>query len=230
MDARAASRPSCAARCSSTGPTRWRPGASCARFQDAPDRPPARRARAAHRGRGHRPDARRRRAHVGQLRRQAQHAQRRGLHRPARAQRERPRALHRALARPPGVDVDGVELELRDGEVVSARAEGGDEYLQRALATDDGARCLGEIGIGTNFGIDRARRARSSSTRRSAGPSTSRSGAPTRRPAARTRAPLHWDLICDLRAGGRLSADGEVVQEGGRFAVVPVRVISERTA
>ncbi|HYF24267.1 MAG TPA: aminopeptidase, partial [Baekduia sp.] len=28
---------------------------------------------------------------------------------------------------------------------------------------------------------------------------------------------LHWDLICDLRNGGRLSADGVVVQEGGRF-------------
>jgi aminopeptidase len=29
---------------------------------------------------------------------------------------------------------------------------------------------------------------------------------------------LHWDLICDLRAGGRLSADGEVLMENGRFA------------
>ena len=56
---------------------------------------------------------------------------------------------------PAGVDVDGVELELRAGEVVAASARTGDEYLQRALATDDGARRLGEVGIGTNFGIDR---------------------------------------------------------------------------
>lgn len=28
---------------------------------------------------------------------------------------------------------------------------------------------------------------------------------------------LHWDLICDLRAGGRLSADGETVMEDGTF-------------
>ena len=28
---------------------------------------------------------------------------------------------------------------------------------------------------------------------------------------------VHWDLICDLRDGGRLSADGEVVQQDGRF-------------
>jgi Thermophilic metalloprotease (M29) len=28
---------------------------------------------------------------------------------------------------------------------------------------------------------------------------------------------LHWDLICDLRRGGRLLADGDVIQDGGRF-------------
>ncbi len=28
---------------------------------------------------------------------------------------------------------------------------------------------------------------------------------------------LHWDLICDLRRGGRILADGEVVQQDGRF-------------
>lgn len=30
---------------------------------------------------------------------------------------------------------------------------------------------------------------------------------------------LHWDLICDLRAGGRLTADGEPVVEGGRLVL-----------
>jgi aminopeptidase len=28
---------------------------------------------------------------------------------------------------------------------------------------------------------------------------------------------VHWDLICDLRAGGTLTADGEVLLENGRF-------------
>ena len=54
------------------------------------DRAPEGRARAAHRGRGHRPHAVRRGAHLGQLRRQAQHALRRGLHGPA--TRRAPRA------------------------------------------------------------------------------------------------------------------------------------------
>ena len=30
---------------------------------------------------------------------------------------------------------------------------------------------------------------------------------------------VHWDMICDLRRGGRVSADGETIQENGHFLV-----------
>jgi aminopeptidase len=117
---------------------------------------------------------------------------------------------------PAGIDVDGVELELRDGEVVNARAAVGDEYLQRALTTDDGARHLGEIGIGTNFGI-----ARPTGTilfdEKIGGTVHLALGRSYPETGGKNRSALHWDLICDLRSGGRLSADGEVVQENGRF-------------
>jgi aminopeptidase len=118
---------------------------------------------------------------------------------------------------PAGVDVDGVELELRDGEVVSARAAVGDDYLQHALAMDDGARFLGEIGIGTNFGIGRPIGAIlfdekiGGTVHLALGRSYPETG-------GKNRSALHWDLICDLRAGGRLSADGETIQEAGRFS------------
>jgi len=117
---------------------------------------------------------------------------------------------------PAGVDVAGVELELRDGEVVSARAERGEDYLRQALATDDGARRVGELGIGTNFGIDRPIGAIlfdekiGGTVHMALGRSYPETG-------GKNSSALHWDLICDLRNGGRLSADGVVVQEGGRF-------------
>jgi aminopeptidase len=118
---------------------------------------------------------------------------------------------------PAGVDVDGVELEFRGGEVVGARAEVGDEYLQRALRTDDGARYLGELGIGTNFGIDRPTgtilfdEKIGGTVHLALGRSYPETG-------GKNASALHWDLICDLRAGGRLTADGEVLMENGRFA------------
>ena len=60
---------------------------------------------------------------------------------------------------PRGVTVEGVELDVRgrQGRQRHAR-ERGQDYLDAALATDAGARFLGELGIGTNAGIDRADR------------------------------------------------------------------------
>ncbi len=117
---------------------------------------------------------------------------------------------------PAGVDVAGVELVFEDGAVVQARAERGDDYLQRALETDAGARRLGEIGIGTNFGI-----ARPTGTilfdEKIGGTVHLALGRSYPETGGKNESALHWDLICDLRAGGRLTADGEVVQQDGRF-------------
>jgi aminopeptidase len=117
---------------------------------------------------------------------------------------------------PSGVDVEGVELTFRDGEVVEARAATGDDYLQAALKTDDGATRLGEIGVGTNFGIDRPTgtilfdEKIGGTVHLALGRSYPETG-------GKNVSALHWDLICDLRQGGTLTADGELVQANGRF-------------
>jgi aminopeptidase len=118
---------------------------------------------------------------------------------------------------PAGVHVAGVTLTFRDGVVVEAHAEQGDEHLQRALATDAGARRLGELGIGTNLGITRPvgtilfDEKIGGTVHLALGRSYPETG-------GKNESALHWDLICDLRRGGRITADGEVVQEDGRFA------------
>jgi aminopeptidase len=117
---------------------------------------------------------------------------------------------------PRGVEVTGVELSFRDGEVVQARAERGDAYLQAALGTDPGARFLGELGIGTNPEIDRAT-GLVLLDEKIAGTVHVALGRSYPETGGRNRSALHWDLICDLRDGGRLSADGKVVSENGRF-------------
>ena len=117
---------------------------------------------------------------------------------------------------PAGTDVDGVELTFRAGEVVEAHAATGEEHLHAALATDDGARRLGELGIGTNFGIQRPIGAIlfdekiGGTVHLALGRSYPETG-------GRNDSALHWDLICDLRDGGHLSADGEPLLVNGRF-------------
>ena len=57
-----------------------------------------------------------------------------------------------------GREVSGVRLRFEAGKVVEASAEKGEEYLNAMLDADEGARNLGELGIGTNYGIPRATR------------------------------------------------------------------------
>jgi aminopeptidase len=118
---------------------------------------------------------------------------------------------------PAGVEVAGVTLRFVDGVVVEAHAQRGDAYLRQALATDEGARRLGELGIGTNFGIDRPIGAIlfdekiGGTVHLALGRSYPETG-------GRNQSALHWDLICDLRRGGSITADGETIQRDGKFA------------
>lgn len=121
---------------------------------------------------------------------------------------------------PAGVDVDGVELVFRGGEVVEARAQTGEDYLRQALATDEGARRLGEIGIGTNFGISRPVGA-ILFDEKIGGTVHLALGRSYPETKGKNLSALHWDLICDLREGGRLSGDGETLLEDGRFVRAP---------
>ena len=80
-----------------------------------------------------------------------------------------------------------------------------------------GVKGLGEIGIGTNFGIDRPVGAIlfdekiGGTLHLALGRSYPESG-------GRNVSALHWDLILDLREGGTIWADDEVLQRDGRFA------------
>jgi aminopeptidase len=117
-----------------------------------------------------------------------------------------------------GREVSGVKLQFEAGKVVDAGAERGEEFLIKLLDTDDGARRLGELGIGTNYGIDRGTREVlldekiGGTVHMAVGRSYPESG-------GENESAVHTDLVCDLRLGGKLEVDGVVMQEDGRFVV-----------
>lgn len=112
---------------------------------------------------------------------------------------------------PAGVDVTGVRLRFEAGRVVDARAERGEAYLLQTLDTDDGARRLGELGVGTNFGLDRPTglilldEKIGGTIHLALGRSYPETGGVN-------ASAVHWDLICDLRRDGVLTADGSPVR------------------
>src|SRR5436305_1232024 len=115
-----------------------------------------------------------------------------------------------------GHEVEGAQFVFERGRIVDASARSGEAFLLRTLDSDEGARRLGELGIGCNPGIQRFTKnvgfdekidgtihlAVGNSYTSTGGTNVSR---------------IHWDIVKDLRRGGRLYADGVLVQEDGAW-------------
>jgi aminopeptidase len=117
-----------------------------------------------------------------------------------------------------GHDVLGARLVFSGGEIVEATAEEGEEFLRQVLATDAGASRLGELGLGCNPRITRFTRnvlfdeKIDGTVHLAVGASYTYTG-------GRNESAVHWDLVKDLRRGGELSVDGEIVQRDGDWLI-----------
>ncbi len=115
-------------------------------------------------------------------------------------------------------EVDGVELRFEAGRVVEAHAEKGEDFLLSVLDTDEGARTLGEFAIGTNSGIQQFTRnilfdeKMGGTVHMAVG-----SGYPDT--GSKNESAVHWDMICDMRSGGEILADGELFYKDGEFTI-----------
>ena len=117
-----------------------------------------------------------------------------------------------------GREVAGVRFKFQDGKVVDASAERGEDFLIEMLDTDDGARRLGELGIGTNYGI-------STGTKeilldeKIGGTIHMAIGASYPETGGVNNSAVHWDMVCDLRQGGAITVDGTEIQRDGEFVI-----------
>jgi aminopeptidase len=117
-----------------------------------------------------------------------------------------------------GKKVEGIRLEFDEGTVVGASADSGEPFLKEMLNTDDGSRTLGELGIGTNFGIDEFT-GHTLLDEKIGGTIHMALGAAYPESGGVNKSAIHWDMVCDLRRGGRITADGEPLMEDGRLLV-----------
>ena len=117
-----------------------------------------------------------------------------------------------------GREVGGVKMRYENGKVVDASAEVGEDFLLEVLDTDDGARRLGELGIGTNYGISTGTKEIlldekiGGTVHLAIGMSYPETGGVN-------DSAVHWDMVCDLRQGGAIHVDGEELQRDGKFVV-----------
>ena len=115
-----------------------------------------------------------------------------------------------------GRRIEDIRLRFEGGVVVEAEAARGGDALRELLAVDAGARRLGEVGIGTNFGLDRFT-GQILLDEKIGGTFHLALGRGYPETGSTNVSAEHWDLICDLRAGGEIVLDGAPLQPDGRF-------------
>jgi aminopeptidase len=113
-----------------------------------------------------------------------------------------------------GTEVRGARLRFEGGKVVDATASVNEQFLVSTLDTDEGARRLGEFGIGCNAGIQRFMRnvgfdEKIDGTIHLAVGCSYNGGL--------NSSAIHWDIVKDLRSDGGIYADGRLVQQHGRW-------------
>jgi aminopeptidase len=113
-------------------------------------------------------------------------------------------------------EVDDVRLRFEGGEVVDFSASRGGDFLAQMIGLDDGARRVGEFA----FGLNEAVTAFTKNTlydEKIGGTVHLALGTAYPESGGVNRSALHWDMVCDLRSGSEVYADGELVYRDGRF-------------
>ncbi len=117
-----------------------------------------------------------------------------------------------------GLVVEGVELTFVGGKVVKASAQKNQNFLLKMLDSDSGSRFLGEFAIGTNYGITRSIH-HALFDEKIGGSFHLALGMGYPETGARNRSSIHWDMVCDLKAGSEITLDGSAVYRNGQFLV-----------
>jgi aminopeptidase len=117
-----------------------------------------------------------------------------------------------------GVDVGKVTFRFEDGIIVRADAEKNQSHLDKLLATDEGARRLGEFGIGTNSAI-KVFTKNMLFDEKIGGTIHIAAGAAYPETGAVNESAVHWDFLCDMSEGGRITVDGQPFYDSGRFLI-----------
>jgi len=105
-----------------------------------------------------------------------------------------------------------------NGTIKYAKADKNEEFLLTMLDTDEGSRRLGEFAIGTNYEIKQFTR-NTLFDEKIGGTCHLAVGAAYPETGGTNRSGIHWDMVCELKKGGEIEADGKVFYRDGKFII-----------
>ncbi|HHT25997.1 MAG TPA: aminopeptidase [Firmicutes bacterium] len=119
-----------------------------------------------------------------------------------------------------GVTFENISFRFKQGKIIDAHSNN-DERLERILATDEGARYIGEFSLGLNPYIKEPMKDTLFDEKIDGSFHFTPGNAYTICDNG-NRSAIHWDLVCIQRpdkGGGEIYFDGELVRKDGRFVV-----------
>jgi len=116
-----------------------------------------------------------------------------------------------------GREVEDITLTFKDGKVVKATAVKGDELLQQMLKIK-GADRIGEIAIGTNYGITQFSK-NMLFDEKMGGTIHMALGASYPESGGLNKAAIHWDIVKDMKKEAEIYVDNKLFYKNGKFLI-----------
>ncbi len=113
-----------------------------------------------------------------------------------------------------GASVDEVRLIVKNGQIIEWDAKQGKDILDEVFQIE-GTRVFGEAAIGTNYRIQQVTK-NILFDEKIGGSIHMAIGQAYKQCGGLNQSPIHWDMITDMRNGGKIYADGELFYENGK--------------
>ena len=117
-----------------------------------------------------------------------------------------------------GNEANKVHLKIKKGRVVDVKAERGEDYVIKMFDMDEGSRGIGEIAIGTNDMIQEVT-GNILFDEKIGGSIHMAIGASYPETGGKNVSGLHWDMIKNMKNGGKIFADDTLIYENGKFLI-----------
>lgn len=117
-----------------------------------------------------------------------------------------------------GNEVEDIRLTFKNGKIVEAKAKKGEKLLNKMIQIDDGSDKMGEIAIGTNYEIATFTKDMLFDEKMG-GTIHMAVGRGIPETGSNNRSAIHWDMLKDMKNGGKIFADGELFYENGQFLI-----------
>lgn len=117
-----------------------------------------------------------------------------------------------------GNQADKIHLKLKEGRVIEASAQTGEDFLNSMLNMDEGSRLVGEIAIGTNERIKNVT-GNILFDEKIGGSVHMALGASYPETGGKNVSGLHWDIIKNMKNNSCIYADDKLIYKDGRFVI-----------